>query len=148
MGGTFLTALPSREEEKRRRCAQELLPRFPAFSKDPHSVIINSSSWQHIVFRSRQREFCVMTCLRFVFCVGMFMPLPLEKLKGTKTPLAGARAYVQTRRHTRAQARVPDRARAAAAEGRPGRPGVEEDAPRPPVRPCARQAFPGLGRDP
>ena len=68
--------------------------------------------------------------------------------KGTKTPLAGARAYVQTRRRTRAQARVPDGALAAVAEGRPGRPRVEKDAPRPPVRPGARQASPGLGRDP
>ena len=57
VGGTFLTALPAQEEEKRRRCAPKLLPRFPAFSKDPHSVIINSPPWQHIVFRSQQREF-------------------------------------------------------------------------------------------
>lgn len=94
--GTFLTAFPSWEEEKRRRCAQELLPRFPAFPKDPHSVIINSPPWQHIVFQSRQSFGCDLPTVCFLH--RRVYASPSGETKGTKTPLARARAYVPTRR--------------------------------------------------
>lgn len=96
-----------RGEKKKRRGCRGIAPSVPCLFQGPtHSFIVNSAPWQHIVFPSRQERVLCCELPTVCFLSGRVYSCRSGESKGTKTPVAGARAYVQTRRHRRTEARV------------------------------------------